>query len=173
MPRSCRSGASRTRGLVAGHDRLGREVVKAGLKPADVKAIGLSGQMRIGLSTNMARSSATRPLERPADRGRVPGDRRAAEGTKLIRMVANPAKPALPPRKSSGFATTGRRTERTAKVLLPKVEIRRRLTGEFATEVSDASGMLLLDVEKRKWSKSPQRPGRDPVCWPRSTGQKK
>jgi xylulokinase len=27
------------------------------------------------------------------------------------------------------------------------------LTGEFATEVSDASGMLLLDVAKRKWSK--------------------
>jgi xylulokinase len=42
---------------------------------------------------------------------------------------------------------------RLAKVLLPKDEIRRRLTGEFATEVSDASGMLLLDVVKRKWSK--------------------
>ena len=42
---------------------------------------------------------------------------------------------------------------RLAKVLLPKDEIRRRLTGEYATEVSDASGMLLLDVVKRKWSK--------------------
>src|SRR5262249_40030123 len=39
------------------------------------------------------------------------------------------------------------------KVLLPKDEIRRRLTGEFATEVSDASGMLLLDVVKRRWAK--------------------
>ncbi len=39
------------------------------------------------------------------------------------------------------------------KVLLPKDEIRRRLTGEYATEVSDASGMLLLDVERRTWSK--------------------
>ena len=29
-------------------------------------------------------------------------------------------------------------------MLLPKDEVRRRLTGEFATEVSDASGMLLL-----------------------------
>jgi xylulokinase len=38
-------------------------------------------------------------------------------------------------------------------VLLPKDEIRRRLTGEFATEVSDASGMLLLDVVKREWSR--------------------
>ena len=38
-------------------------------------------------------------------------------------------------------------------MLLPKDEIRRRLTGEFATEVSDASGMLLLDVVHRRWSK--------------------
>ncbi len=37
-------------------------------------------------------------------------------------------------------------------LLLPKDEIRRRLTGELATEVSDASGMLLLDVVHRKWS---------------------
>ncbi len=28
-----------------------------------------------------------------------------------------------------------------------------QLTGEYATEVSDASGMLLLDVAKRAWSK--------------------
>jgi xylulokinase len=40
-----------------------------------------------------------------------------------------------------------------AKVLLPKDDVRRRLTGEYATEVSDASGMLLLDVAKRNWSK--------------------
>jgi len=38
-------------------------------------------------------------------------------------------------------------------VLLPKDEIRRRMTGEYATEVSDASGMLLLDVARRTWSK--------------------
>jgi xylulokinase len=37
---------------------------------------------------------------------------------------------------------------------LPKDEIRRRLTGEYATDVSDASGMLLLDVAKRNWSKT-------------------
>ncbi len=43
--------------------------------------------------------------------------------------------------------------ERLAKVLLPKDEIRRRLTGEFATDLSDASGTLLLDVTKRRWSK--------------------
>jgi len=37
-------------------------------------------------------------------------------------------------------------------LLLPKDYIRFRLTGEFATEVSDASGTLLLDVPRRCWS---------------------
>jgi xylulokinase len=36
--------------------------------------------------------------------------------------------------------------------LMPKDYIRFRLTGEKATEVSDASGTGLFDVEKRKWS---------------------
>ncbi len=39
-----------------------------------------------------------------------------------------------------------------ARVLLPKDYVRLRLTGEHATDVSDASGMLLLDVANRTWS---------------------
>ena len=39
-----------------------------------------------------------------------------------------------------------------AQVLLPKDYIRYKLTGEYATEVSDASGTSLLDVRKRDWS---------------------
>jgi xylulokinase len=35
---------------------------------------------------------------------------------------------------------------------LPKDYIRFKLTGEFATEVSDAAGMQLMDVPKRRWS---------------------
>ncbi len=37
-------------------------------------------------------------------------------------------------------------------VLLPKDYIRFRLTGELATEVSDAAGTLLFDVKNRSWS---------------------
>lgn len=40
----------------------------------------------------------------------------------------------------------------TRCVLLPKDELRRRLTGTVATEPSDASGTLLLDVNTRDWS---------------------
>jgi xylulokinase len=42
--------------------------------------------------------------------------------------------------------------EKIARVLLPKDYIRYRLTNEFASEVSDASGTSLLDVRKRDWS---------------------
>jgi xylulokinase len=38
------------------------------------------------------------------------------------------------------------------QVLLPKDYVRYRLTGEFATEVSDASGTALLNVPERRWS---------------------
>ncbi len=42
--------------------------------------------------------------------------------------------------------------ERVAKVLLPKDYIRYRLTGEFATDASDAAGTLFLDLGERTWS---------------------
>jgi len=46
--------------------------------------------------------------------------------------------------------------ERAAMHLLPKDYIRFELTGEYATEVSDASGTSLLNVPNRQWS--------EPVC---------
>ena len=39
-----------------------------------------------------------------------------------------------------------------AKLMLPKDYINYLLTGKFVTDYSDAAGMLLLDVENRKWS---------------------
>ena len=42
---------------------------------------------------------------------------------------------------------------RVRSIMLPKDYVRFRLTGERATDVSDASGTLLLDVAHRCWSK--------------------
>jgi xylulokinase len=42
--------------------------------------------------------------------------------------------------------------KRIAHVLLPKDFIRLRLAGEYATDASDASGTLLLDLRQRSWS---------------------
>ena len=44
------------------------------------------------------------------------------------------------------------RFERIRKIMLPKDYINYRLTGEFSTDYSDASGMLLLDVKNKRWS---------------------
>ena len=41
---------------------------------------------------------------------------------------------------------------RTAKIMLPKDYLAYKLTGKFATDYSDASGTLLLDVKNRRWS---------------------
>lgn len=136
-----------------------REVVRIGkLKPQDVKAIGLSGQMhgsvfldkdgqvvRKALLWNDQRTAA----ECEEIESRAGGRRR------LIKMVANPALTGFTAPKILWLRNhEPRNFERTCRVLLPKDEIRRRLTGEFATEVSDASGMLLLDVAKRNWSRT-------------------
>ena len=43
--------------------------------------------------------------------------------------------------------------EAISKIMLPKDYLVYMLTGAFTTDVSDASGMLLLDVKNRDWSK--------------------
>ena len=42
---------------------------------------------------------------------------------------------------------------KVVKIMLPKDYLAYRLSGSFCTDVSDASGMLLLDVKNRRWSK--------------------
>lgn len=41
---------------------------------------------------------------------------------------------------------------RISKIMLPKDYLAYRISGSFCTDVSDASGMLLLDVKNRRWS---------------------
>lgn len=43
--------------------------------------------------------------------------------------------------------------EKIAKIMLPKDYVAYKLSGVHCTDLSDASGMLLLDVKNRKWSK--------------------
>ena len=135
-----------------------RSVVKqARVKPPEVKAIGLSGQMHGSVFLDKS-GKVIRPALLWNDQ------RTAAEcdeitelaggRDKLIRMVANPALTGFTAPKILWLRNKEpKRFARLKHVLLPKDEIRRRLTGEIATDASDASGMLLLDVRKRQWSK--------------------
>ena len=131
-------------------------VRKAKLKPADVKGIGLSGQMHgsvfLDKNDKVIRKAILWNDQRTA--AECAEIEHAAGGrTNLIRLVANPAMTGFTAPKILWLRNKEpKHFEKLRKVLLPKDEIRRRLTGEYATEVSDASGMLLLDVAKRNWS---------------------
>ena len=125
--------------------------------PADVKGIGLSGQMHGSVFLDQA-GAVIRPAllwndQRTAVECREI-EERAGGREALVKLVANPA--------LTGFTAPKllwvRRVEpanwdRVRQVLLPKDYVRYRLTGTFATEVSDASGTLLLDVVNRCWSR--------------------
>src|SRR3954464_11101332 len=132
-------------------------VKKAKLKPADVRAIGLSGQMHGSVFLDKNNRVVRRALLWNDQRTAAECEeieKRAGGRKQLIKMVANPALTGFTAPKILWLRNNEPKNfAKLAKVLLPKDEIRRRLTGEFATEVSDASGMLLLDVVKRRWSK--------------------
>ncbi|MCA9084185.1 MAG: xylulokinase [Planctomycetaceae bacterium] len=135
-----------------------RQVMKiARLKAADIGGIGLSGQMHgsvfLDKAGNVIRPALLwndqRTAAECAEIEKLAGGRR-----KLIQMVANPALTGFTAPKILWLRNNEKKNfDKTVQVLLPKDYVRYRLTGEFATEVSDASGTLLLDVVGRKWSK--------------------
>ncbi|HWA98120.1 MAG TPA: xylulokinase [Pirellulales bacterium] len=132
-------------------------VDQAKLKPDDVRAIGLSGQMHGSVFLDAQGRVVRRALLWNDQRTAAECDeitRRAGGREALIGMVANPALAGFTAPKILWLRNhEPRHFEAVRKVLLPKDDVRRRLSGEFATEVSDASGTLLLDVSKRAWSK--------------------
>lgn len=132
-------------------------VKRAKVKPTEVKAIGLSGQMHGSVFLDKNNKVIRRALLWNDQRTAAECEeieKRAGGRAKLIKMVANPALTGFTAPKILWLRNKEPKNfDKTCKVLLPKDDVRRRLTGEFATEVSDASGMLLLDVKKRDWSK--------------------
>jgi xylulokinase len=134
-----------------------KTMAKAKLKPADVKSIGLSGQMHgsVFLDRNdkvIRRAILWNDQRTAAECAEM--EQRVGGRANLIKLVANPALTGFTAPKILWLRNhEPKHFDKLRKVLLPKDEIRRRLTGEYATEVSDASGMLLLDVAARTWSK--------------------
>jgi xylulokinase len=136
---------------------LAKVLASGRFRPADVAGVGLSGQMhgsvfldrggrviRPALLWNDQRTGAEcRQIEQQA------GGREA-----LVRLVANPALTGFTAPKLLWVRThEPKYWDQVRQVLLPKDYVRYRLTGTFATEVSDASGTLMLDVANRRWSR--------------------
>ncbi len=130
-------------------------LAEAGIAGADVRGVGLSGQMH-GLVILDRANAVIRP-------SLIWCDQRSQAQVDFIhakigreQVVAAIANPVL-----TGFTLPKllwvrdhepQHFERVRKLLLPKDYVRFQLTGEFATEVSDASGTALLDVLHRRWS---------------------
>ncbi len=136
-----------------------RAVLKKGkIKPADVSGIGLSGQMHGSVFLD-GRQQVIRPAilwndqRTSAECAEI--EARAGGRAQLIELVANPALTGFTAPKILWLRKNEpKHYDRVKHVLLPKDYVRLRLTGEFATEVSDASGTLLLDVQNRRWCKT-------------------
>ena len=129
--------------------------ITRGIDPAEVAGIGLSGQMH-GLVMLDGEGAVLRPAilwcdGRTAEECIQITDKVGRE--RLIEITANPALPGFTASKIQWVKNHEPAVyERCRHILLPKDYIRYRLTGEFAAEVSDASGMQLLDVKNRRWS---------------------
>jgi len=129
---------------------------KSGVCPEHIKGIGISGQMHglVMLDKNgeVLRNSIIWCDGRTGDECREITEKVGRE--KLITVTANPALPGFTAGKILWVRKHEPETyEKCRHILLPKDYIRFKLTGEYATEVSDASGMNLLDVPNRCWSK--------------------
>ena len=133
-----------------------RRVLSSGAAaPADVRAVGLSGQMHGAVLLDDA-DVVVRPAIIWCDQ-RTDEQCRWLTGhvgaTRLIELVSNPA--------LTGFTLPKllwvrdhepRAWDRIRAMLLPKDYVRLQLTGERATDAADASGTLLFDVAHRRWS---------------------
>ena len=130
-------------------------IAKSGVNAADIAGVGISGQMH-GLVMLDENNEVIRPSiiwcdQRTAREVEEMNEKIGRE--KLIAITANPALTGWTAAKI--LWVRNNEPENYAKcrhILLPKDYVRFMLTGEYATEVSDASGMQLLDVPNRRWS---------------------
>jgi len=117
------------------------------------RAVGLSGQMH-GVVVVDDRLAALTPAITWAD-GRSASQARAMSerlGPSALARLGSAAFPGFLGPTAAWLIENDPHTMRTARWLLsPKDFIRARFTGAVATEVSDASGTLLLDVVTGQW----------------------
>ncbi len=129
--------------------------VIGGADAADIKCIGLSGQMHSAVFLD-ENDHVIRPAILWND-GRTSRECRwiteVVGKESLAKLVANPALEGFTAPKVIWLRDNEPENyERLKTLLLPKDYVRFRLTGEKAMEVSDAAGTLLFDVRGRKWS---------------------
>ncbi|MBQ6322544.1 MAG: xylulokinase [Lachnospiraceae bacterium] len=137
-------------------DTLSKVVKEAGVRKEDVAGIGLSGQMH-GLVMLDEEGTVIRRSIIWCDQR---SEKQVSEMLEMmpyerwLEITANPPVAAWTAAKYLWVRENEPQLiEKCRHILLPKDYIRYVLTGEFATDVSDASGMQMMDVKNRCWSK--------------------
>ncbi|MEZ5400376.1 MAG: xylulokinase [Bryobacteraceae bacterium] len=122
---------------------------------AEVRAVGLSGQMH-GLTLLDRADRVIRPALIWCDQRSQPQVdwiNETAGKDFVLESIANPVLTGFTlPKLLWVRDNEPANYERVRRMLLPKDYVRFRLTGEYASEVSDASGTALFDVVRRRWS---------------------
>ena len=121
---------------------------------AELEGIAISGQMH-GLVTLDEEENVVRPAILWNDTRTTKQCTEIMEGfgDRLITITKNKALEGFTLPKILWMQEEERELwSKTAHIMLPKDYLIFRLTGEFATDYSDAAGTLLLDVAAKKWS---------------------
>ncbi|NLF20284.1 MAG: xylulokinase [Clostridiaceae bacterium] len=133
-----------------------QSVLKSSHTPiGDIKGVGLSGQMH-GLVLLDAQGEVLRPCIIWADQrtgAEVEDMERLIGRQTIIDITANPPMTGFTAAKILWVKKHEPKIwEKVRHILLPKDYIRYKLTGTFVSDVSDASGMQLMNVAARDWS---------------------
>lgn len=127
----------------------------AAIPGSEIRGIGLSGQMH-GLVILDAANAVIRPSLIWCDQrsqSQVDAVNAKVGRAKVLEFIANPVLTGFTlPKLLWVRDNEPQHFDRVRKMLLPKDYVRFRLTGEFASEVSDASGTAVFDVVRRRWS---------------------
>ncbi len=128
---------------------------KSGVNPKEIKGVGLSGQMHGSVFLGAENTPLRRALLWNDQRTQAECNwiTETVGKDRVIELISNPVLTGF----TAGKIIWLRNHEpevyaKVRKVLLPKDYVRFMLTGEYATEVSDASGTALFNVRKRDWA---------------------
>jgi xylulokinase len=152
----------------AAKEAIAGSIAQSKLASNEIEAIGLTGQMH-GCVMLDADGKVLRPALIWCDQRTQPECDWLTQKIGFERLIELTANPALP-----NFTLTKLLWVRThqpeifakiAHVLCPKDYVRYRMTGEFAMDMQEASGTLLLDVAHRRWSSEVAELAGIPMNW--------
>jgi xylulokinase len=139
----------------AAREAIAGAMAASELTGAEIEAVGLTGQMH-GCVMLDADGKVLRPALIWCDQRTQPECDWLTETIGFERLIELTCNPALPNFTLTKLVWVRKHQPeifaKIAHVLCPKDYVRYRLTGEFAMDMQEASGTLLLDVAHRRWS---------------------